>query len=95
MNQPPPEHAKVARERLAGMQPLGPDGKPAVDGRIVLVSLSMSNATQEFSTFKRDADASPLKSPHLVIVDCAQGGQAMAEWAPPEARPWDRGAAPD
>jgi hypothetical protein len=24
----------------------------------------------------------------VVIVDCAQGGQAMAEWAPPKAPPW-------
>jgi hypothetical protein len=48
----------------------------------------MSNATQEFSTFKRIADPSPKKGSQLTIVDCAQGGQAMAQWAPPDARPW-------
>jgi hypothetical protein len=87
-NEPPAGHAKAAQAQLARIQPLGPDGKPSPDGKIVLVSLSMSNATQEFSTFKRAADASPAKSPKVVIVDCAQGGQAMAEWAPPNARPW-------
>src|SRR5262245_52582271 len=48
----------------------------------------MSNATQEFSTFKRIADDDAAKSSQLTIVDCAQGGQAMAQWATPNARPW-------
>jgi hypothetical protein len=34
------------------------------------------------------ADRDAQKSPHVVIVDCAQGGQAMAEWGPPTARAW-------
>jgi anti-anti-sigma regulatory factor len=58
------------------------------DGKIGFVSISMSNATQEFSRFKQLADADTQKAPHLVIVDCAQGGQAMAEWVDPDARPW-------
>jgi hypothetical protein len=48
----------------------------------------MSNATQEFSKFKRIADSDSAKSGKLVIVDGAQGGQAMAEWVSPDARPW-------
>jgi hypothetical protein len=48
----------------------------------------MSNTTQEFSLFKRVADAAPQKSRSLVIVDCAQGGQAMAEWAVANSAPW-------
>jgi hypothetical protein len=86
-NTPPEGHAKAAQAQLARIQPLGSAGKPAADGKVVLVSLSMSNATQEFSHFKRIADAEPAKSPRLTIVDCAQGGQAMAEWAPPDAHP--------
>ena len=38
--------------------------------------------------FKRIDDADEAKSPRVRIVDCAQGGQAMAEWAPPDANPW-------
>ncbi len=87
-NTPPEAHAKAAQAQLARIQPLDAAGKPAADGGIVLVSLSMSNATQEFSHFKQIADAAPQKSSKLTIVDCAQGGQAMAEWAPPEGRPW-------
>lgn len=87
-NTPPEGHLAAAKAETARIAPLDAAGKPAADGKIVLVSISMSNATQEFSTFKRQADADPDKSPRLVIVDCAQGGQAMAEWVPADARPW-------
>ncbi len=87
-NTPPDEHRRAALAELARIRPLGADGKPADDGRIVLISISMSNATQEFSMFKQLADADAAKSPRLSIVDCAQGGQAMAEWVSPTAEPW-------
>ncbi|AGA31567.1 hypothetical protein [Singulisphaera acidiphila] len=87
-NTPPDSHRREAEQELARIQPLDADGQPAADGKIVFVSISMSNATQEFARFKRIADAAPAKSAKLTIVDCAQGGQAMAEWAPPDARPW-------
>lgn len=87
-NEPPEALKKSAEAALAQIKPLDAEGKPADNGRIVFVSISMSNATQEFSTFKRIADADARKSDKLTIVDCAQGGQTMAAWAPPEARPW-------
>jgi lysophospholipase L1-like esterase len=46
-----------------------------IDGKVVLLSIGMSNTTQEFSAFKRIADADPRKSPALTILDGAQGGQ--------------------
>lgn len=87
-NAPPVAHRQAAQRELAKIQPLDAEGKPAADGKIALVSISMSNATQEFSLFKRIADEDPEKSPQLAIVDCAQGGQAMAEWVNPEAPAW-------
>jgi hypothetical protein len=87
-NTPPEEHRKAAEAELARIQPLDAEGKPAKDGKIVLVSISMSNATQEFSVFKQFADADPAKAPVVTIVDCAQGGRAMAEWVDPKAQPW-------
>ncbi len=90
INTPPKAHLQAAMGELAKIQPLDSDGKPAKDGRVVFVSISMSNATQEFSFFKRVADADPAKSPSLTIVDCAQGGQAMAEWVDPNAMPWQQ-----
>jgi len=87
-NTPPDDLRAAATRELARIQPLDAQGRPAADGIIGFVALSMSNATQEFSFFKRIADASPLKHPRVTIVDCAQGGQAMAEWALADARPW-------
>jgi len=87
-NTPPDEHRKAAEATLAKIEPLDAAGKPAIDGRIVFVSISMSNATQEFSMFKQIADADRRKSSQVTIVDCAQGGQAMAEWVAAGAQPW-------
>lgn len=87
-NTPPEALSKTAAAALAKIKPLDQAGKPAADGYIVFVSISMSNATQEFSRFKELADSSSLKSTSVRIVDCAQGGQAMAQWVPPDARPW-------
>jgi len=86
--QPPGALKKSAVEALAEIQPLDAEGKPSESGKVAFVSISMSNATQEFSFFKRIADADSRKSDKLTIVDCAQGGQTMAAWAPPEGRPW-------
>ncbi|MDZ4403006.1 hypothetical protein [Prosthecobacter sp.] len=87
-NEPPEALQKAAADALAQIKPLDAEGKPSDSGKIVLVSISMSNATQEFSFFKRIADEDARKSGKLTIVDCAQGGQAMAQWVPEEARPW-------
>lgn len=88
-NEPPEKHRKSAVAAIAKIEPLDAAGRPAEDGTIAFVSISMSNATQEFSMFKRLADADPAKSPRVTIIDCAQGGQAMAEWVDPRARPWE------
>jgi lysophospholipase L1-like esterase len=87
-NEPPEAHLSAARKESAKVVPLDEAGKPAADGKIGLVSISMSNATQEFSLFKELADRSPQKSPRVAVVDCAQGGQAMAEWVDPRGGPW-------
>lgn len=87
-NEPPAGHLEAVKAATAKITPLNVDGEPATDGRIGLVSISMSNGTLEFSTFKRLADADERKSPRVVIVDCAQNGQAMAQWVDPEARAW-------
>ena len=97
-NDPPPAHLQAARRETARIEPLGADGKPAKEGTIALMSISMSplvraaragsNATQEFSVFKQLADKDTMKSPRVTIVDCAQGGQAMAQWVDPQGRAW-------
>lgn len=87
-NEPPEALQKSANDALAQIKPLDAEGKASESGKIVLVSISMSNATQEFSTFKTIADEDSRRSNKLTIVDCAQGGQTMAAWSQPEGRPW-------
>jgi len=87
-NVPPGEHQKAADRQLAKIVLLGPDGRPAADGKIVLLSIGMSNTTQEFSRFKELADRDPAKSPQVIVVDGAQGGQDAARWADPSAPAW-------
>ncbi len=88
-NEPSDALRKSAEAALAQIKPLDAEGKPSAEGRIAFVSISMSNATMEFSTFKRNADGAPQKSDKVTIIDCAQGGQAMAEWVDPGARTWE------
>jgi hypothetical protein len=75
-NERPAAHEAAGLALAKQVQPLDADGKPSADGKIVLLSVGMSNTTQEFSTFKRLADADLDKNPKLVIVDGAQGGMS-------------------
>jgi len=87
-NEPPEAHRKAAEKETAKIVPLDADGKPSKEGTIALVSISMSNATQEFSMFKQLSDRDDKRSARVTVVDCAQGGQAMAQWVDPKARAW-------
>jgi hypothetical protein len=88
-NEPPKLHQAAAVAESAKIRPLDETGKPADGGRIVLLSMGMSNTTQEFSKFKELADADAAKSPAVTIVDGAQGGKAALQWnGPSGANVW-------
>ncbi len=87
-NEMPESLSAAAKKETAKVVPRDAQGNPAADGKIGLVSISMSNATQEYSKFKQLADADPEKSPMVAVVDCAQGGQTMARWADRDAACW-------
>jgi len=80
-NVPPPAHLDAGLKVARTIQPLDAAGQPSVSGRYVFVSIGMSNTTQEFSAFKPMADADPLKSSRLVVVDGAQGGMTATDWS--------------
>jgi len=95
-NQPPEAHFQAAMKQAKLIQPLDSGGKPAKDGKVVFISVGMSNTTQEFSAFVPLASADPARSPQLVIVDGAQGGMDAKAWAvsgrpdrPNSRNPWD------
>jgi hypothetical protein len=88
-NEPPKEHQQAAQEALKQIKPLDATGKPAADGKIVFISLGMSNTAGEFMIFKEIADADPQKSPSVQIVNCAVGGAGVRSWTQPTSRPWE------
>jgi len=89
-NEPPAAHRQAALKLAETIKPLNRFGFADPQGKVVLLSIGMSNTTQEFSTFKLLADADPEKSPALMIVDGAQGGQAAIQWDNTEAPAWVR-----
>jgi hypothetical protein len=83
-NERPAKHDKAGRALAATVRPLGADGKPATGGKIVLLSVGMSNTSQEFTAFIRLADTDEKKNPHVVIVNGAQGGMSANRILDPE-----------
>src|ERR1051325_2516275 len=94
-NTVPKDHAAAALDIATNqIKPLNPSGPPdPANGKIVMISIGMSNTTQEFATkgtqnFKLRADADPAKNPQVIIVDGAQGGQDATAWIDPGATTW-------
>ncbi|MBM3979732.1 MAG: hypothetical protein FJ304_05520 [Planctomycetes bacterium] len=83
-NERPKAHDDAGLTRAKALRPLDADGKPAATGKVVMLSVGMSNTTQAFSTFKRLADADREKHPALVLVDGAQGGMTAARIKDPD-----------
>lgn len=83
-NEPPASHLALAKSAAAKIVPLDAAGRPDKAGKIVLLSIGMSNTTQEYSRFVQLANADRRKSRDVVLVDGAQGGQAAVEWADPK-----------
>jgi hypothetical protein len=82
-NEPPDKHLKAAVRIASQVQPLDAEGKPSPNGKIVLISLGMSNTTQEFRSFMSLSNRDDQKSPFVVLVDGAQGGMEASAWANP------------
>jgi hypothetical protein len=83
-NGPPEAHLRAALEASRKVRPLDAEGQPAPDGKVGLISVGMSNTTQEFRAFMRLAGDDADKSPSVVTVDGAQGGMEASAWADPE-----------
>jgi len=92
-NQRPAAHEAAGVGMAGKIQPLNSAGQADPNGKIVLVSIGMSNTSQEFDaegpmSFKPRMDADPSKNPRLLLVNGAQGGQAALQWANSNT-PWN------
>ncbi|MCA8958440.1 MAG: hypothetical protein KDC87_20345 [Planctomycetes bacterium] len=84
----PAAHAAAGAAQARAVQPLDTTGAPNPAGKIVLVSIGMSNTTQEFSEFVRISDADPQRNPSVVVADLAQGGMDATKVAQPDHVFW-------
>lgn len=94
----PFDHLAAGMGQAAQVRPLGRDGNPARDGKIVMISLGMSHPSQSFCaqmnpapcepwSFVGQATADPaVNHSTLVLVNGARGGQTAETWLTP-ARP--------
>ncbi|MFB3829251.1 MAG: hypothetical protein ACE15B_20960 [Bryobacteraceae bacterium] len=87
-NTPPTAHRKAGMKLAREIVPLDESGASSAAGKIVLLSIGMSNTTQEFRSFIELAAKQTDLNPRLALVDGAQGGQAADTTAKPEAKFW-------
>ncbi len=93
-NARPPAHTAAGLSIANSVAPVDTLGNPdPAAGKVVLISIGMSNTTQEFQTFVPRAMTDPLKKPDVLVVDCAVGGQSADRIDVPGAAYWDSVAA--
>lgn len=77
-NDRPTAHEAAGVALAKQVQPLDRDGKPNVDGKIVLPSLGMSNTSQASQGFQKALKGFADRNPKLVFINGAQGGMVAA-----------------
>lgn len=87
-------HAQAGLERALAVRPLDVNGLPAQDGKIVFLSIGMSNTSQEFcggddclkNTFVGQANADPEVSDRVVFFNGAHNHLSAENWLDPTDR---------
>jgi hypothetical protein len=77
-NERPAAHEAVGLALAKKVQPLDRDGKPSADGKIVILSVGMSNTSQASEGFMKQLAGENDKNPRVLFVNGAVGGQTAA-----------------
>lgn len=89
LNTRPSTHNAAGLTLASQIQPLDTLGKgEPKNGKIVLLTIGMSNTSNESSAFLPMADTFKLKNPNVVLVNGAQGGQTAQIIMNPTANFW-------
>jgi len=89
-NVPSGTYLTEGKQAARTVVPRGPDGSPLAGGQIVLLSIGMSNTTQEFQVFMSVASADKSVSSRVRLVDGAQGGHDVERVKNPADPYWTR-----
>ncbi|MEO3780156.1 hypothetical protein ABGB16_25710 [Micromonospora sp. B11E3] len=101
-NAMPAAHRTVGVNRALRVRPVDTAGNPSANGKYVMLSIGMSNTTQEFCSSEGGGQCAPysfigqaaadpqVDHDKLVIVDGAAGGQTAGTWDSPTDANYDR-----
>jgi hypothetical protein len=84
----PAAHENAGLRLAQTIEPLDAAGHPSKDGRIVLITIGMSNTQQESRRWRIRAQKEPGLNPQLAIVNGAMGAQTAHLIANPNAPYW-------
>ena len=89
-NSRPPEHQTAGLDMSRLVTPLNDEGQAEPgDGKIVFVSVGMSNTAHEFENLASIADSEAELNPRLVLVNGAEPGVTAPIWASPSGWVWN------
>ena len=88
-NQRPAAHTKAGIALAGQVAPLDINGKPDPEnGKIVMISVGMSNTGAEFLRFIQNAQYDRDLNKQLVLVNGAQPNMTAPDWVDPQAPTW-------
>jgi hypothetical protein len=89
LNVRPAGHEAAGLAEAAAVEPRDAQGQPdPAHGRIVLLTLGMSNTSLESNALATLAGADPQRNPRVIVINGAQGGQTAALISDPAAGFW-------
>jgi Cu/Ag efflux protein CusF len=83
-NERPRDHEAAGLRLAREVVPRDADGRPSPEGKIVLLSIGMSNTSQASQGFSRQLQNAEGLHPRFVFVDGAQGGMTAARIQDPD-----------
>jgi len=90
-NTRPASHTANGLTLTDGIVPLNTNGSPDyVGGKIIFLSVGMSNTEQEFDTLMPIVDALEMRNPYLELFNGAQGGQYIDKIISDTTDYWER-----
>ncbi len=88
-NNRPPAHAAAGMAAVGQITPRDAAGAPDPNGKVVLLSIGVSNTMIEFRDFERNVlPTQPGVNPSVQVISGAVSGQPVDNWLDPDGVPW-------